>query len=306
MEYKNLFRDELDNIETNYFILDTKGARSSHIDLDFIKYSWRTNKYNKVREGDLFIYRRPSKVSETKEFYFFGAGKIKNIIPFGPTEEKRVEGVIEKPYPFRTNLFASDLEKYQWAEKERKEGSWANFFHQYGMNKITKDDFLYLLENSEGVSDFEYDSRAATGALKDIQNQNYYVDDEIGEIKRRSKQSVFANQVKTNYRNRCAICNISTKAFLIGSHIIPWSKNKNIRLDPSNGISLCVLHDKLFDKGYITLDEDLRVLVSSEVYKDEALTEYVEKIENKKIKKPVKQEPKAEYISYHREVIFQR
>ena len=34
---------------------------------------------------------------------------------------------------------------------------------------------------------------------------------------------------------------------LVASHIIPWSENKEERLNPTNGICLSSLYDKAFD-----------------------------------------------------------
>lgn len=79
MDYINLYKEELSIIAAKYFILDTKGP-GAHGDADFIEYQWDLDKYQKVREGDLFIYRRPGSASEISgQFYFFGAGWIGKI-----------------------------------------------------------------------------------------------------------------------------------------------------------------------------------------------------------------------------------
>jgi len=39
---------------------------------------------------------------------------------------------------------------------------------------------------------------------------------------------------------------------LIASHIVPWSKDKQNRLNPRNGLCLSALHDKAFDRGMIS------------------------------------------------------
>lgn len=38
---------------------------------------------------------------------------------------------------------------------------------------------------------------------------------------------------------------------LIASHIVPWSKDKTNRLNPSNGLCLSAIHDRAFDQGFI-------------------------------------------------------
>ena len=54
-------------------------------------------------------------------------------------------------------------------------------------------------------------------------------------------------------------------ALLQASHIVPWSRDAGRRLDPRNGIALSALHDRAFDRGLITLDEELRVVVAGAV-----------------------------------------
>jgi hypothetical protein len=62
---------------------------------------------------------------------------------------------------------------------------------------------------------------------------------------------------------------LSESRLLIASHIVPWSKDKANRLNPSNGLCLSAIHDKAFDKGLIALSDDFRVLVSSELLRSE-------------------------------------
>ena len=62
----------------NFFILDTYGNVNGEEE-DFRNYVWETNRNNKIKEGDFFIYRRPVKASLFKEFYLFGSGRIHKI-----------------------------------------------------------------------------------------------------------------------------------------------------------------------------------------------------------------------------------
>jgi len=301
MNYKEHFEEEFQNKETNYFIFDTKGG-SQYGDIDFIQYQWDAARYNLVKEGDLFLYRRPGKSSATKKFFFFGAGKIDEI-----NGEKRLTGDIIKPYPFQDYLHAEDLSEYKWNWKERKGNTWMYFFNQYGMNKINKEDFINLLELSESSIELNgYDTAAATHAIQDMQKRNYTVEDREIKTKVRSKQQVFSNEVKANYGNKCAICSINTRDFLIGSHIIPWSQNKETRLDPANGICLCSFHDKAFDKGYLTIDDNYKIEITELIGNDTILKEALAEHSGKKIKLPQKAHPNKEYLIYHREHIFKQ
>ncbi|MBH8609427.1 HNH endonuclease [Thermoactinomyces sp. CICC 10521] len=61
----------------------------------------------------------------------------------------------------------------------------------------------------------------------------------------------------------CKICGLKEEALLIASHIKPWSQSSSKeRLDVFNGFLLCPSHDALFDKGYISFDDDGKILIS--------------------------------------------
>jgi putative restriction endonuclease len=210
-----------------------------------------------------------------------------------------------KCYPFNEFIHQSEIGNFKWTFKDKKE-SWEHFFNQYGMNKINKIDFEELLKISESNVEFDKEPDAEAEATKDIQSGNYEVDDKEGKTKIRAKQQAFSNKVKTNYNNQCAICSIKTKEFLIGSHIIPWSKRKDIRIKPSNGICLCSLHDKAFDKGFISLTNDLKIIITEIKLDDVQLMNELKKINGKKIFKPKIHAPEKEFLEYHREAIFRK
>ncbi|AVR01049.1 hypothetical protein OBCHQ24_03295 [Oceanobacillus iheyensis] len=81
-------------------------------------------------------------------------------------------------------------------------------------------------------------------------------------IKSRIGQSTFKKAL-LNIEKKCKLCGVSDERFLVASHIKPWSQSNNQeRLDVNNGLLLCPNHDSLFDKGYISFDEDGTILIS--------------------------------------------
>lgn len=46
-------------------------------------------------------------------------------------------------------------------------------------------------------------------------------------------------------------------------HIVKWSQDKKNRLNPKNGLLLNALHDRAFEHGLLTIDEDYKVKISS-------------------------------------------
>nr|WP_205093788.1 HNH endonuclease [Thalassobacillus pellis] len=289
--------------DTRYFILDTKGMNKEHGDVDFVSYDWSPSKYNRVREGDLFLYRRPTSASEIRgKFYFFGSGKINSIYKI---EDDRLRGDISKPVYFMPVLLSDDLKDFKWAFKKRKD-TWEHFFNQYGMNEINQEDFRKIV--LKGVADKQDISIEEISTEVDMvqqqQRKDYFVDDQLSTQKQRRGQKVFSDQVKKNFGYRCAITGMRSKSFLVGSHIIPWAKRKDIRLDPQNGICLSVFLDKAFDQGYITISEKYKVIVSPQASHDRILYEQLLQYEGKKIIIPRVQPPKISYLKWHNKHIF--
>lgn len=101
---------------------------------------------------------------------------------------------------------------------------------------------------------------------------SYLVEDrDVTTKSRGSAQAVFAKQVKDNYGWECAVTGIRTKAFLVASHIVPWSEDKTIRLDPSNGICLSTFVDRAFDAGFLTINPTGRTSVRWEQVADDLI-----------------------------------
>lgn len=63
---------------------------------------------------------------------------------------------------------------------------------------------------------------------------------------------------------RCALTGLAIPELLRASHIKPWSEATSTeRLDPDNGLLLAVHIDGLFDRGFISFDENGSILISS-------------------------------------------
>ncbi|MEJ2882275.1 HNH endonuclease [Pedobacter sp. GR22-6] len=64
----------------------------------------------------------------------------------------------------------------------------------------------------------------------------------------------------------CAVSHIDIPELLKASHIKPWKdSNDSEKLDPYNGLLLSPIFDTLFDKGFISFDDDGKILLSSAV-----------------------------------------
>ena len=137
--------------------------------------------------------------------------------------------------------------------------------------------------------------------------KDYTGDEKERLVKTRVNQDFFRNAVLSAYNGKCAITGAGINDFLIASHIVPWSEDKSIRLDPKNGICLNSIHDRAFDRGFITIDNDYRVVVSNklkEVYSNEFIDRVFKSYEGTKISLPDKFIPSKDYLQYHQDKIF--
>ena len=121
------------------------------------------------------------------------------------------------------------------------------------------------------------------------------------ETKVRINQNILRNIVLDNYRNVCALCEIKSKDLLVCSHIVPWGIDVKNRLNPENAICLCVLHDRLFDRGYFSLDDEYGLLIADKC--DAHIRPHLTKL---KFKEPIADSPHSRLLEFHRNEIFNK
>jgi hypothetical protein len=125
-------------------------------------------------------------------------------------------------------------------------------------------------------------------------------------IEQRKKQNYFRRVILSSYRGRCCLTGLSDHRLLIASHIVPWSKDKKNRLNPSNGLCLSAIHDKAFDRGLITLSNAFEIIISTQLRNnhDSFIKENFISIEGKPIELPSRFLPDVKFIELHRNEIF--
>lgn len=86
--------------------------------------------------------------------------------------------------------------------------------------------------------------------------------DVIVNVKVRRGQEYFRSAVLNNFGGRCGVSQLGVPELLIASHILPWGAHVSERLNVRNGLCLSRLHDAAFDRGLITFDDELRLVLS--------------------------------------------
>jgi hypothetical protein len=136
-------------------------------------------------------------------------------------------------------------------------------------------------------------------SLTDV--NDYAIENRKIEIEQRQKQSLFRRRVMQNFGSKCCISNIEENELLVASHIIPWASRIDSRLDPANGLLFYCPYDRLFDKGFISLDDSLRVVVTPRAPEySKPLRTILDQLSGWQARQPVRWPIKLEYLAYHR------
>ena len=99
---------------------------------------------------------------------------------------------------------------------------------------------------------------------KEVSIENVLVNEKLREVVQRRGQEKFSLKVKENYNWHCCFpgCDINDKNFLVGAHIDRWADNVEKRGNISNGLCLCCIHDRAFELGYFSIDDEYKVILN--------------------------------------------
>lgn len=136
-----------------------------------------------------------------------------------------------------------------------------------------------------------------------VEDQNHVMDVSETEreliMKSRIGHGKFKNSL-LKVSEKCKLCDLNDRRFLIASHIKPWNASTNKeRLDVNNGLLLCPNHDWVFDKGYISFDSSGLILVSDTL--SDLLLEGLGIDRNLSMNL---NETQKKYMHWHREKVF--
>ena len=179
---------------------------------------------------------------------------------------------------------ASEADRNMWKEMR---GNWDAFVL----------DSEKVLTAIKGSSDQENDQA--------VKPADYSGENKPIQTTARVGQSFFRNAVLSAYNGKCCITGLSDKRLLVASHIIPWREDESNRLNPRNGLLLSMLHDKAFDLGIITINDDMTIRVTKkDVVHDNYFKSSIEFYDGERITLPEKFQPQTDFLTYHRDNIF--
>ncbi len=116
--------------------------------------------------------------------------------------------------------------------------------------------------------------------------------------KGRRNQDFFRRAVLAAYDSKCAVTGIAQAELLVASHIVPWAEDVDLRVRPTNGICLNALHDRAFDKHFISFEDDMTMILSKRL---KITSENLPFFEGRKLALPRRFRPDPACLARHRD-----
>ena len=136
------------------------------------------------------------------------------------------------------------------------------------------------------------------------------IDLEVVDSEFRKRDPQFRDRVLKAYEYRCAVCGFDVRlgdslVALEAAHI-KWYQAGGPD-EEVNGVALCSLHHKLFDRGAFTLTDSMHMRVSERAHGSMGFTEWLMAFHGKQIRPPQRLTyyPESTFIEWHVSEVFQ-
>ena len=203
----------------------------------------------------------------------------------------------ENPYLYHSDF--PELHKYHNTVEIRKRAQ----TYEYINREICNIEIFY-----EKIISYNCDLNIKKASLKDYLDQKIEEIESFGKLKETEKEALIKirigqskfRQKLIDYWKGCSVTQYKDEKLLIASHIKPWKDSENNeKLDRYNGLLLTPTLDKLFDRGYISFDDEGCMLFSK------SLNDKEELFLNEDMKIKIENEHKK-YLKFHRDYVFKK
>lgn len=129
--------------------------------------------------------------------------------------------------------------------------------------------------------------------------------DTLTQAKKRENQAFFRTMVLSSYENGCCVSGIKTAELLEAAHIIPWSEDKRLRTDPTNGLCLNSFFHQAYDSNLISITPDYKIAISEKLITEtlgEDTKKYLMNLNGGNIFLPNRFYPNSEYLAMRYEI----
>lgn len=119
----------------------------------------------------------------------------------------------------------------------------------------------------------------------------------------------FRDRILRAYEYKCAVCGFNVRLgnvlIAVDAAHIKWHQAGGPDRE-ENGIALCTMHHKLFDRGVFTLNDSLKLQVSEFAHGTEGFEEWLMRYHGKQIRLPQSPlyRPKDSFVNWHVKEVF--
>lgn len=180
-----------------------------------------------------------------------------------------------------------------------------------GISAVDREVFNEFQTDPESIA---FDSEVAASQLVDrelkmvptIEWQNIDGKDRMAVVKTRVNQYLFRAMILSGYRESCAVCELRCPELLVAAHIVGWAIDAGCRMNPRNGLCLCAIHDRAFDKDLLDVEDDYTIKVTKKFRvprSDKAASVMLYSFDGKKLMLPERWLPDPDLLRRRRELM---
>ncbi|QIZ73412.1 HNH endonuclease [Oxynema aestuarii] len=273
-ENRIFITDELIESFRKYWEILEKGKfKSSDFALPFFHLKNETGKFWHLKFSDRYEGGRPQSIP-----------KIKHDVDFASLDDE-LFSILEDPES-RTELI--DVLVDTWFSAKQ--------------NKLEE-----ILNINQELQDYVSEQEDS----KNLQLENERDRQEKKYSFRRSliRDAFFRKSIIHIYDYRCALCRLKvmrslSQTIVDGAHIKPYGRFYDNKIN--NGLSLCKNHHWAFDKGWFSIDDDYKIIVTNDLQEDSPYARPISDFVGEAIILPNSQKyfPSLDALSWHRVNIF--
>jgi putative restriction endonuclease len=191
-------------------------------------------------------------------------------------------------------------------KKEALDNAYKNSFSIYNNSK----DEIVVAFKPEFFMEYAEDMDKLNTIIEENRDINQSILNEISEsrkkvvinVTKRVRDSSFRERILVAYSYKCAVCGLQMK-LIDAAHILPVGVDDSNDAT-SNGIALCALHHRAYDRALVAFDEDYDVIYNDERFDelkaighDAGLEKFIEDLNEKIILPPaVTDRPHVELV----------
>lgn len=127
--------------------------------------------------------------------------------------------------------------------------------------------------------------------------------------RRRLRDPLFRDKVLRAYEYSCAVCGFNVRLgqnlIAVEAAHIQWHQAGGPD-EEDNGVALCSLHHKLFDRGVFTISKTHEILVSEDAHGTRGFDEWLMRYHGQHLRSPIRPEyhPRADFLHWHVREVF--